>query len=222
VPRPFGLQLEFRASSFDADFLSLLATTASFFTTILAMFALLLVAGVAVAERIFVPFELTISDQSPLVSYTPAGPGGWNSTFSKSAWGSYTQGQAGRGVSRHWVNTTSWEPVARPAISIGMSASDIIIMGDVNGSPPADNAIAATVTEYPMHEVGTGPAGGDGSNTTEVPASQGLKLSSGQLARVSGLDIEKPLLVEFTITDAAPSVYNVRSFIVRTALWSDT
>lgn len=183
------------------------------------MFALLLAAGAAVATRNLVPFQLTISDQSPLVQFTPATPVGWNSSFTKSDWLSYTEGQGGMGASWHWINTSAWEPVARPGFSVGLSASDIIVMGDVNGSPPADNAIAAVVTEYREEGAGQGPA--DEGNSTDIPASQGIKLSPGQLARVSNLDVDRPLLVEFTITDAVPSVYNVRTVIVTTALWSD-
>ncbi|GMK57435.1 hypothetical protein CspeluHIS016_0402690 [Cutaneotrichosporon spelunceum] len=176
--------------------------------------------GVAVAARNLVPFQLTISDQSPLVEFSTTGTVAWNSSFSRSAWTTHTDGQAGMGASWHWINTTAWDSYARPNFSIGVSASDIIVNGDVNGSPPNDTAIDAVVTEYSgVQTGGAGPTGG--TNTSGVPASQGVKLSPGQLARVSGLDVNKPLSVQFTITEAVPSVYNVRGFVVTTALWSD-
>ncbi|BEI96347.1 hypothetical protein CcaverHIS631_0112960 [Cutaneotrichosporon cavernicola] len=185
------------------------------------MFVLLLAAGAAVAARNLVPFQLSISDQSPLVQFSATGPTGWNSSFSRSSWATYTQGQAGMGSSWHSINTSDWGSYARPNFSISISASDIIVMGDVNGSPPADNSINATITEYPQAETSTGTGPSSGGNTTGVPASQGVKLAPGQLARLSNLDENKPFSVGFTITDALPGVYNVRGFVVTTGLLSD-
>ncbi|BEJ17671.1 hypothetical protein CspHIS471_0610720 [Cutaneotrichosporon sp. HIS471] len=185
------------------------------------MFVLLLAAGAAVAARNLVPFQLSISDQSPLVQFSATGPTGWNSSFSRSSWATYTQGQAGMGTSWHSINTSDWGSYARPNFSISISASDIIVMGDVNGSPPADNSINATITEYPEAETSTGTGPSSGGNTTGIPASQGVKLAPGQLARLSNLDENKPFSVGFIITDAVPGVYNVRGFVVTTGLLSD-
>lgn len=183
----------------------------------IAMLAFLLAAGPVAAARNLIPFTLTLSDQSPLISFSPDGSAGlqprWSSSFTKSPWSTYTDGQAGMGDSWHWINTSmTLESNIICGFGVDLEASDIIVMGTKNGSPPPDGAIDAAIEGY--SDKGE-------STSTDVPASDGIKLSSGQLARVSNLDAHRSLSVNFTIRDKAASMYNVQKIMVTTALWSE-
>lgn len=186
------------------------------------MLALLLAGGVAAATRSLVPFNITLKDQSPLVRFVPEGLGeGWNSSFTKSPWSTYTQGQTGLGESSHSINTSATlQSNTTCGFYLDIESSEIIVMGDKGGSPPPDGAITVELTDYEDTASAGGPAAEQG-NTTGVPASDSVRLSPGQIARVSNLDVDKSLLVRFTIEDKDPGTYRVRSFQITTALLSD-
>ncbi|WWC93029.1 uncharacterized protein L201_007993 [Kwoniella dendrophila CBS 6074] len=52
-------------------------------------------------------FNVTVSDQSPTITYSPSRSGPidqtWNSTYSGSSWGSYTNQTIGQGISSHYT-----------------------------------------------------------------------------------------------------------------------
>lgn len=165
------------------------------------------VAEAAAAARNWINFNLTLSDQSPLVIFEEGGP--WNSSFSKSDWSTYKQGQAGKGDSWHWINNG---PATRSQFSVDLHASAIVVIGDKNGSPPPDGAINASIDRF-----------SDTGNSTkeDVPTSEDIKLSAGQLVRLSNLDVGKQNVVTFSIQDQVPGMYNVREVVVTTAMMSD-
>lgn len=188
------------------------------------MFALLLAAGVALAARNSIPFTITLTDQSPLLSFYPSDdaelPGLWQTSFGGGSVGDRVQ--PGTGASMHYYNTSA-QPATdasgqrRPVgIQLKAEASEIVVWGDKDGSPPPNGTITVQMS-------GSTEAAGTGmdNETTTVPSADGVKLAPGQLARLTNLPADEMFYYDFMINDTAPGVYNVRKVDVSTALVSD-
>ena len=81
-------------------------------------------------------YNITVTDQSPLISYTPplmgsgnSSSGSWNVTYSLSPWSGYQEEQTnvGQGISVHWTE------VSRASASLSFSGNAIYAMGQIAG-----------------------------------------------------------------------------------------
>lgn len=189
------------------------------------MFALLLAAGVALAARNTLPFTISLTDQSPILTFYATGNDAsdalWNSSFSRSPWETHTEGQAGMGASWHHYNTSalpanSTASTARVGMTLTVEASEIVVWGDKDGSPPPNGSIVVEISD--SEEASTVMGGG---NKSTVPAADGVKLSPGQLARLTNLASDQELTYDFLLENQTSGVYNVRKVDVIAALSSD-
>jgi hypothetical protein len=87
----------------------------------------------SLAEAARQPYPISLSDQSPSITYTPSVLGassGWNVSYSQSPWSSFNSGQTnlGKGASSHWTNYSG------AVISFSFVGTGFTAYGDTSGN----------------------------------------------------------------------------------------